>query len=126
MGVRAIRQFEARGLIYSAGRSAANYRLYDASALWCIGVIQVLRSLGLTIREIETLGVVYQEEPDAQIGDMLAHLLDAAELRITRRIDELNEVRTRIAAFRLEHVAALTGGQSADLVSGDPHRDQAP
>jgi hypothetical protein len=34
MSAKAIRQFEGLGLIYSAGRSEANYRLFDESAIW--------------------------------------------------------------------------------------------
>jgi len=55
MSAKAIRQFEGLGLIYSAGRSEANYRLFDESAIWCIQVIGNLRSLGLTIKEIQQL-----------------------------------------------------------------------
>jgi len=31
---KAIREFEGLGLIYTAGRSEANYRLFDESAIW--------------------------------------------------------------------------------------------
>jgi DNA-binding transcriptional MerR regulator len=41
-----------------AGRSESNYRLFDSSALWCCQVIAHLRSLGLTIKEIEQLARV--------------------------------------------------------------------
>jgi len=33
LSIKAIRQFEASGLIYSAGRSESNYRLFDQTAL---------------------------------------------------------------------------------------------
>jgi MerR family transcriptional regulator, copper efflux regulator len=33
LSVKAIRHYEALGLIYSAGRSEGNYRLFDESAL---------------------------------------------------------------------------------------------
>ena len=33
--VKALREYHDLGLIYSVGRSAANYRLFDKSALWC-------------------------------------------------------------------------------------------
>src|SRR5215204_2308605 len=59
MSAKAIRQFEGLGLIYSAGRSEANYRLFDESAIWCVQVIGNLRSLGLTIKEIQQLVAVY-------------------------------------------------------------------
>ena len=49
---RALRASTDTGLVYSAGRSYAGYRLYDESALWCVTVIGELRGLGLTIAEI--------------------------------------------------------------------------
>ena len=50
MSPKAIRQFEGLGLIYSAGRSDANNRLFDESAIWCVQAISTLRSLGLRSR----------------------------------------------------------------------------
>jgi MerR family copper efflux transcriptional regulator len=44
LSIKAIRRYEALGLIYSAGRSEGNYRLFDDSALWCAQVIETLRS----------------------------------------------------------------------------------
>lgn len=44
LSIKAIRQYEAFGLIYSAGRSDGNYRLFDESALWCVQLIETLRS----------------------------------------------------------------------------------
>jgi DNA-binding transcriptional MerR regulator len=35
LSIKAIREYEGLGLIYSAGRSTGNYRLFDSSALWC-------------------------------------------------------------------------------------------
>jgi MerR family regulatory protein len=37
---KAIRELEGRGLIYSAGRSESNYRLFDQTALWCVGAVR--------------------------------------------------------------------------------------
>ena len=122
MSVRAIREFESMGLIYSAGRSAARYRLYDDSALWCIGVIRTLRDLGLTIREIEGLAAMRDEHSAEPIGTLLARLLDLAERRIRQRIADLDTVAARIVAFRAEHAAALAGGADGDLLGQDPRR----
>jgi hypothetical protein len=33
--VKALREYEDLGLIYTVGRSAGNYRLFDEEALWC-------------------------------------------------------------------------------------------
>src|SRR5438093_5712596 len=84
MSAKAIRQFEGLGLIYSAGRSEANYRLFDESAMWCVQVIGNLRSLGLTIKEIQQLVAVDLDRPGEPIGPRLAKLLDRAERRRSR------------------------------------------
>ena len=124
LSVKAIRQYEALGLIYSAGRSEGNYRLFDASALWCAQVISRLRSLGLTIKEIDELGSAYLERPDEPIGPRLAVVLDRAEQRIETRIVELTAVRDRIREYRTQHAAALAGGPAADLFGPDPRQQR--
>jgi DNA-binding transcriptional MerR regulator len=97
---KAIRQFEGLGLIYSAGRSEPNYRLFDESAIWCVQVIGNLRSLGLTIKEIQALAAVYLDRPGEPIGPRLAELLDRAEQRIEQRREELDRIQRRIRSFR--------------------------
>lgn len=122
MSVKAIREYEALGLIYSAGRSPGNYRLFDESALWCVQVIRALRSLGLTIKEIQELAAVYLNRPDEPIGPHLAALLDRAEQRIEARIAELEGIRRRIHEYRAGHAAALAGAPGAGLAPRDPRR----
>lgn len=111
MSIKAIRELEGRGLIFSAGRSPANYRLFDDTALWCVQAIRNLRSLGLTISEIEQLAGVYLARPNEPIGPHLGALLDKAENRIGERMAELDAVRDRIRAFRAEHAAELAGAR---------------
>lgn len=123
MSAKAIRQFEGLGLIYSAGRSEANYRLFDESAIWCTQAIGSLRSLGLTIKEIQQLAAVYLDRPGEAIGPRLAELLDRAEHRIEQRREELDLIQRRIGDFRAANGAALAG--VSELVSGDPRRRQA-
>jgi MerR family transcriptional regulator, copper efflux regulator len=125
LSVKAIRQYEALGLIYSAGRSDGNYRLFDESALWCTQVIGKLRSLGLTIRQIEQLASAYLSRPAEPVGPRLATLLDGAERRIDERLAELEAVRGRIRDYRAEHAAALAGDRGADLFGQDPRRARA-
>jgi MerR family copper efflux transcriptional regulator len=122
LSIKAIRQYEALGLIYSAGRSEGGYRLFDQSALWCAQVIETLRSLGLTIKEIDQLGREYLHRPDEPIGPRLATLLDRAEQRIDDRIAELTAVRGRIRDYRTENAAALAGRPGADLFGQDPRQ----
>jgi MerR family transcriptional regulator, copper efflux regulator len=125
LSIKAIRQYEALGLIYSAGRSDGNYRLFDESALWCAQVIQTLRSLGLTIKEIDRLAGAYLARPDGSIGPRLAAALDAAERRIDERTAELAAVRGRIHEYRAQNAAALAGRRDGDLFGSDPRRRAA-
>src|SRR5919201_3199784 len=92
LSIKAIRQYEALGLIYSAGRSEANYRLFDESALWCAQVIDRLRGLGLTIKEIQQLARVYEQSGEL-VGAELGRLLERSERRAGTRIEELQALR---------------------------------
>ncbi len=122
---KAIREFEGLGLIYTAGRSEANYRLFDESAIWCVQVIGSLRALGLTIKEIRQLATVYVDQPSEPIGPRLADLLDQAEKRIEQRRDQLDAIQRRIHSFRAVNKAALAGRSDSDLAAGDPRRTRA-
>jgi DNA-binding transcriptional MerR regulator len=93
---RALRTWTDMGLVYSAGRSPAGYRLYDESALWCVAVIAELRGLGLTIAEIRDLAAVYLGRPGEPVGPHLAALLRRARDRADARIRTLQELRERI------------------------------
>jgi MerR family transcriptional regulator, copper efflux regulator len=123
MSAKAIREFEGLGLIYSAGRSEANYRLFDESAIWCVQVIGNLRSLGLTIKEIQQLAAVYLDRPGEPIGPRLAALLERAEQRLEERRAELDAIQERIRKFRAANSAALAG--RSQLAGGDPRRKRA-
>jgi DNA-binding transcriptional MerR regulator len=125
MSPKAIREFEGLGLIFSVGRSEANYRLFDESALWCVQVIDNLRALGLTIKQIQQLAAVYLDRPDEPIGPRLAELLDEAEERIEQRREQLDVIQRRIRDFRSANKAALAGHADADLASADLRRTQA-
>jgi MerR family transcriptional regulator, copper efflux regulator len=120
LSIKTIRELEGRGLIYTAGRSEANYRLFDSSALWCCETIGNLRSLGLTIKEIEQLAGVYLDQPQEPIGPRLAMLLERAEQRIDERIQDLEHVRDRIRAFRTQRPDLLTGEAEHELTGADP------
>src|SRR5438105_3874496 len=120
MPIKAIREYHDLGLIYSAGRSPGNYRLFDESALWCVEVIRTLRSLGLTVAEILEVAGVYLDRSAQPVGPHLAERLRAARARIDRRIAELQELRQRIDDFEVAHAAGLAGGCGADFRGGDP------
>jgi MerR family transcriptional regulator, copper efflux regulator len=125
MSRKAIRELEDLGLIYSAGRSEANYRLFDDSALWCVTTIQSLRSLGLTLKEIQRLSAVHLEQPEEPLGPHLCELVEQAEQRIEQRLAELQAVKRRIAEFKEEHRDVLAGEREPELAHADPRRQRA-
>lgn len=100
MSIKMIRKLESRGLIYNAGRTASNYRLFDDTALWCVQVVGNLRGLGLTLDEIEGLAGVLAKGPPEEVAARLDVLLTRAEERIDKRIAELHSVRRRVRSFR--------------------------
>jgi MerR family transcriptional regulator, copper efflux regulator len=123
LSVKAIREYEALGLIYSAGRSEGNYRLFDETALWCARGISDMRSVGLTIKEIKQLADTYLADRDEPIGPKIAAALDRAEQRVATQLQELEALRRRIAAYRADNAAALEG--RVDLAPPDPRAQDA-
>ena len=124
VSIRALREYEAMGLIYGLGRSDSNYRLFDESALWCLQVIRSLRALGLTLKEIQEISAVYCEHRGEPIGPHLRAKLDRAVERIEARMGELQEIRRGIRSFRAAHATALAGQAELELYALDPRRQQ--
>ncbi len=122
VSIKALREFDALGLLYGLGRSDSNYRLFDESALWCLQMIGSLRSLGLTLKEIQEISAVYLRHRDEPMGPHLQHSLDRALHRIEARIAELREVRHRVRRFRAAHAGALAGEMDLELYASDPRR----
>jgi DNA-binding transcriptional MerR regulator len=116
--VKALREYEDMGLIYTVGRSAGNNRLFDEDALWCVGVITGLRQLGLTLAEIRDLAAEYLQHTDTPAGPRLAEVLRAVRARTEERIAELQVLLGRIDRFEAEASEALAG--RGDLGAGDP------
>ena len=119
MPVKALREYEDLGLIYTVGRSAGNYRLFDDEALWCVAVISTLRRLGLTLAEIGDLATSYLQRSDQPIGPRLAEVLRAVRARTENRIAELRELLRRIDDYRSRFADELAG--RADFRTLDPH-----
>jgi MerR family copper efflux transcriptional regulator len=118
--LRALRRYEQLGLIYTVGRSPANYRLFDESALWCIQVIHDLRALGLTVAEITDLAGSYLGKPDLPIGPRLAERLRIVRARLDDRIAALEEVRRRMDDFETCYEDELAGRSGSDFRATDP------
>jgi MerR family transcriptional regulator, copper efflux regulator len=124
-----LREYERRGFLYTLGRSAGNYRLFDEEALWCVQVVQSLRSLGLTLKEIQTLTVRYTERPSEPIEPLLREQVAQALARVEARIASLEALRRRVLDFQAAGASApgclppqLSASPLARLLASDPRR----
>lgn len=112
VSIKNLRQYTDWGLINTVGRSATNYRLYTAEALWCVHFIGQLRSLGLTVAEIRELTVT-----DAPIGPRLVDLLHRSRARLTARIAELQQSLRHMDHFEATHRTELASPDNACWVT---------
>lgn len=119
VSIKALRHYTDCGLIYTVGRSEANYRLFDSDALWCVQWIGELRGLGLTVAEIRELTGSYLDSTERPIGPRLAERLRRSRQRLEQRIAEQQQTLHRIAQFEADHSTDLT--PDGDLCwAGDP------
>src|SRR5260370_41544308 len=98
--IKVVRDYEDLGFLYTRGRSESNYRLFGEEALWCVQGIQGLRSLGLTLKEIQALVTCYLERPGELSGVLLEAQLPQAVARVAARITALQALRQRILEFQ--------------------------
>ncbi len=131
--IKALRNYEALGFLYTLGRSEGNYRLFGEETVWCVQIVQGLRSLGLTLKEIQTLLRRYCERPDEPIDTLLKAHLAQALARIEARITTLQALRQRILEFQSVHASALaqlpahpSTPELARLLASDPRRGATP
>ena len=123
--IKVLRHYEDLGFLYTLGRSEGNYRLFGKEAIWCVQVVQGLRSLGLTLKEIQDLVTHYLEGHDEPSRVLLEAHLTQALVRVEAQITDLQSLRQRILEFQ----AACSGAPSspaasalAQLLASDPHR----
>lgn len=120
-----LRHYEDLGFLYTLGRSESNYRLFGPEAVWCVQVIQGLRSLGLTLKEIRVLVRCYLEHPDEPSGTLLEAQLAHSLARVESRIATLQELHQHILEFQTAWVGAPTPPEAsalAQLLARDPRR----
>jgi DNA-binding transcriptional MerR regulator len=127
--IKILREYEHLGFLYTLGRSAGNYRLFGEEAMWCVQVVQSLRSLGLTLKEIQTLTARYTERPGEPIEPLLREHLAQVLARIEARIASLEALRRRVLDFQLAGASApgrlppqSSASPLARLLEADPRR----
>jgi DNA-binding transcriptional MerR regulator len=122
VSVKLLREYEDLGLIYTVGRSEGNYRLFDDEAVWCVGVVTMLRGLGLTLAEITELAATYLQATDEPVGLRVASLLETVRARTMQQIEALEGRLRRIEEFEAAHVQELAG--RLDFRAHDPRFPQ--
>jgi DNA-binding transcriptional MerR regulator len=123
--IKVLRTYEDLGFLYTRGRSESNYRLFGEETLWCVQMVQGLRSLGLTLKEIQALVTRSFERPGEPISVLLGAHLAQVVARIEAQISSLQALRQRILEFQ----AASTGAPAppaasvlVQLLARDPRR----
>lgn len=99
--VKAVRFYEAKGLLPSPPRSPAGYRLYSDGHLRCLQLIQRAKLLGLSLAKIRTLVVHLAEgrRPGARLRPHLERLIRDELKEIGVKLDQLGVPRAELEAL---------------------------
>ncbi|WP_255441608.1 MULTISPECIES: heavy metal-responsive transcriptional regulator [unclassified Synechococcus] len=92
--VKTLRYYEDLGLLPAIGRSEGGYRLFAEESLRRLEFIRRLKTLGLSLEEIQSCLAVHDagELPCQDIQAMLEHQIK----RIERQISDLGQLRTEL------------------------------
>jgi DNA-binding transcriptional MerR regulator len=122
--VKAVRFYEATGLLPPPPRSAAGYRLYDDRHLRCLQLIQRSKRLGLSLAKIRTLVVHLGAgpRPGTRLGPHLERLVRDELKSVTARLEQLDVLRAELEAV-LARIHGADGALPAELcVCATPRR----
>jgi len=98
--IKILRKYEDLGFLSTLGRSESNYRLFGEETLRCVQVVQSLRSLGLTLKEIQAFVLRSCQQSDEPVEGLLHEYLAQALARIEAQISALQALRQRILEFQ--------------------------
>jgi DNA-binding transcriptional MerR regulator len=106
---RAVRFYEAEGVLRPVGRSSSGYRLYADYELDLVRLVAQLRRVGLSVADVRE--VVRMRESGISPPDRIIALLEARVAGLDRNLELLQEARGSLvevlhqARFGLEHGA---------------------
>lgn len=95
---KAVRLWEAKGLLPPAGRTDAGYRLFDQQDLGVLKFIRQAKTLGLTLNEIKDI-LDLQRDGATPCGRVI-ELLDAHIVDIDQTLNELRQLRRSLTIAR--------------------------
>lgn len=110
---KAVRLYEAKGLLPLAERSDAGYRMYDEDDVAALRFIHQARALGLDLNEIRD--ILDLRRGGAAPCQHVLRLLDQHIADIDRTIVELRQLRAALSDTR-KTAAAATGGTVCRII----------
>lgn len=109
---KAIRLWEAKGLLPRTERTKAGYRVFDEADLQVLHFIRRAKALGLTLDEIND--ILDLQRGGAQPCTQVTRMLDTHLDQINRTLSELRQLRTALLAAR--HAADQARRAGGDAV----------
>ncbi|MGP3923916.1 heavy metal-responsive transcriptional regulator [Streptomyces sp. 8N616] len=104
---KAVRLYEANGLIAPPERTAAGYRTYTDDAVAVLGFIRRAQALGLSLKEIKR--ILDLQRHGQQPCDLVIGLLDEHLAQVDQRIADLQALKKTLQDAR--HVADQAAGR---------------
>lgn len=115
--VKAVRHYEAEGLLPAALRTNAGYRYFRQEDLAVLRTITGLKRMGFSLREIrEVIGLV-REACCPEVRPRLRNAIDAKLREIELRVEELLQLRALLSRYHdnvAERGSAATEDCSAE------------
>lgn len=124
---KAIRLWEAKGLLPQAERTQAGYRLFDETDLDVLRFIHRAKALGLTLDEIND--ILDLQRGGAQPCGRVTQMLDTHLDQINRTLAELRQLRQALlAARRAADQTRRAGGDAVvcQIIETDPEAARQP
>jgi DNA-binding transcriptional MerR regulator len=94
VSIKTLRFYDSQRLLLTAGRSAANYRLFPEDAVLCVNGIRTLKAAGLTIRDLREIAAAHRAGGDCEV--LLRRKLAQVLERLNRMEAELQASRARL------------------------------
>ncbi len=121
---KAVRLYEARGLLPTPERTAAGYRLYTDTDIARMRFIAAARELGLHLDQITEI-LATAHEGQAPCATTRA-ILDQRISEIDQVINRLTDLRNSLAAARNTHAARADETGICPLIERHAHRNSPP
>lgn len=118
LSIKAIRYYEAAGVLPSPLRSESRYRLYGIDDVRRFHLIKQIKQLGLSLREIGQLVRLSDEACCTTVRPGLRALLEEKLDQIDDRIQDLQALRASLA----EYAARIPAGTVEEVTSCKPDR----